>query len=203
MRQSGSQRRHSTESMPLATTGSRRKAMSAVTWHREVLIATLLRTSIKLQKHLDQRFRRLGMTAQEASVLLIAVEARRITPGGLAHSLGRDKGKVTRFIQRLVARNLIRRKVKPQDRRVAELEPTSRGRAIAPRLRVVFDEIRDDLFCGVTPGNVERVGNILIALLANLDHGTSRKRGRKKRTAMRAESTRYAQSAETNCNPAV
>jgi DNA-binding MarR family transcriptional regulator len=162
--------------------------MSAVTWYREVLIATLLRTSIKLQNHLDQRFRPLGMTAQEASVLLTAVEARRITPGGLAHCLGRDKGKVTRFIQRLVARNLMRRRVKAQDRRVAELEPTSRGRAIAPRLRVVFDEIRDDLFREVRTESVERVGDVLIAMLANMDNGMPRRKEKREQLAVPAES---------------
>ena len=217
MRQSGCQRTHSTESLSLATTGSRRKAMSAAAWHREVLIAKLLRTSIKLQNHMDRRFRLWGMTVQEASVLLTAVEARRITPGGLAHTLGRDKGKVTRFIQRLVERNLMRRMVKAQDRRVAELEPTNRGRALAPRLRVVFDEIRDDLFRGVMPGNVERVGNILIALLANVDSGMPRRKGKRGQPEVPSESGSSkldsnaharenfegARSANTACNPVV
>lgn len=193
------------------------KAVGATRWYQEVLIATLLRTSIKLQNHMDRRFRRWGMTAQEASVLLTAVEARRITPGGLAHALGRDKGKVTRFIQRLVARNLMRRKVKARDRRVAELEPTSRGRALAPRLRVVFDEIRDGLFRDVTPGNVERVGNILIALVANLDSGVPRRKGKREQPEVPAESgsskldsnaharenSEGARSAKTACNPVV
>jgi DNA-binding MarR family transcriptional regulator len=171
-------------------------------WHREMLIATLFRTSIKLQSHMDRRFRRWGMTAQEASVLLRIVEARRITPGDLAHSLGRDKGKVTRFIQRLVARNLIRRKVKPQDRRSAELEPTSRGRALASRLRVVFDENRDDLFREVPAERVEQVAEILIALLANLECGAPRRRGRKKRTGREAKSKPYARNLQTICNTA-
>jgi DNA-binding MarR family transcriptional regulator len=191
--------------------------MSVVTWHREVLIATLLRTSIKLQNHMDRRFRRWGMTAQEASVLLRIVEARRITPGGLAHSLGRDKGKITRFIQRLVARNLIRRKVKSQDRRVAELEITSRGRAIAPRLRLVFDEIRDDLFREVRTESVERVGDVLIALLANMDNGVPRRKEKREQpevpaksgssklgsSARERENSKSARSANIACNPVV
>ena len=176
--------------------------MSAETWHREVLIATLLRTAIKLQNRMDLRFRRWRITAQEASVLLRTVEARRITPGGLAKSLGRDKGKVTRFIQRLVARNLIRRKVKAQDRRVAELEPTSRGRAISSRLKFVFDQLRDDLFRGVPAEEVEQVGNILLALLSNLDRGP-RQRRKSKGTALRAEPVQSARPVEMAGNPAM
>ena len=145
-------------------------------WYQELLIGTLFRTSIKLQSYIDRRFQPFAMTAQEASVLLTCVDARRITPGGLAHILGRDKSKVTRFLQRLVARNLMRRKPKVQDRRFSELEPTSQGRAIASRLRLVFDEIRDDLFQGIPGKEVERVGDILTALIENIQiHGATEK----------------------------
>ena len=163
------QRRGHRESPSSVKIAARRNALPAPAWHRELLAAAILRTSIKLQNHMDRLFRAWGMTAQEASVLLRIVEARRTTPGRLAHSLARDKGKVSRFIQRLVARNLIRRNVKGQDRRVAELEPTSRGRAVASRLKLVFDELHNDLFRAIPAESVEQVGNILIALLANID----------------------------------
>lgn len=165
------QRRGHRESPSSVKIAARRKALPAAAWHRELLVAAMLRTSIKLQTHMDRLFRARGMTDQEASVLLRIVEARRITPGALAHSLGRDKGKVTRFIQCLAACNLIRRKVKAQDRRVAQLEPTSRGRARASQLKVVFDELRDDLFRGVSTEREKQVADILLALLSNLNRG--------------------------------
>lgn len=184
--------RHSGKRVPFAKarTGTRKiaraqpaldKAAGATRWYQEMLIAAVLRTSIKLQNTMDRRFRRLGMTAQEAAVLVRTVEARSITPGGLAHTLARDKGKVSRFIQRLVARNLIRRKVRPRDRRVAELEATSRGRAVASRLKLVFDQLRDDLFRAISAESVEQVGDILTALLANMDNGVPRRKGREQR----------------------
>src|ERR1700687_2550580 len=79
------------------------KGMSAPEWRKDLLISWLFRTSIKVQTALDRRFLRLGMTLQEASVLLRCVQAGKVTPGRLAAVLGRDKGKITRFIDRLEA----------------------------------------------------------------------------------------------------
>ena len=72
------------------------KPLKAQEWRKDLLISWLFQTCIRLQTSLDRRFLRLGMTLQEASVLLRCAEAKRITPGQLATALGRDKGKITR-----------------------------------------------------------------------------------------------------------
>src|SRR6267378_4290281 len=79
------------------------KRLSAPEWRKDLLVSWLFRTCIRLQTSLDRRFLKFGMTLQEASVLLCCVEDRRTTPGQLAIALGRDKGKITRFIDRLEA----------------------------------------------------------------------------------------------------
>jgi DNA-binding MarR family transcriptional regulator len=136
---------------------------------REDLVSAMFRACIKVQTQMDRRFRRFRMTAQEASVLIKCVEMREISPGTLAQLLGRDKGKVTQFVQRLVARNLLKRETKAEDRRVAQITPTSRGRALAPQLKATFEEIREYLFLGIPVDDVERAGNLLAAMLANAD----------------------------------
>jgi hypothetical protein len=90
--------------------------VGAQDWYKDLLLSTLFRTCIKLQTQMDRRFRKARMTAQEAAVLVHCVASRQTSPGALAHVMGRDKGKVTRFIQRLVARGLLKREVKLQDR---------------------------------------------------------------------------------------
>src|SRR6266480_3223839 len=83
------------------------KPLRGQEWRRDLLTSWLFQTCIRLQTSLDRRFLRFGMTVQEASVLLRCVEARRITPGQLAVALGRDKGKVTRFVHRLESSRLL------------------------------------------------------------------------------------------------
>lgn len=86
-------------------------------WRKDLLTSWLFQTCIKLQTSLDRRFLRFGMTVQEANVLLRCVEARTVTPGKLAIALGRDKGKITRFVDRLESSRLLTRDIDQRDRR--------------------------------------------------------------------------------------
>jgi DNA-binding MarR family transcriptional regulator len=164
------------KSLPTPTIGTQN-------WYQDILLSTLFRACIKLQTKMDQRFRKTRMTAQQAAVLVHCVDSRLTSPGALATAIGRDKGMVTRFIQRLVARGLLKREAKPQDRRVAQLRPTSRGRAMAPQLKLAFTEIRERLFKGILAKDIERVGKLLTIMLTNMDRngfGSVRKRSRQK-----------------------
>jgi hypothetical protein len=62
------------------------------------------RTSQRLQTVLDRCFLTLGTTAQEAAVLLCCANADGISGRGLADALDKDKGRITRYVDRLVAR---------------------------------------------------------------------------------------------------
>jgi DNA-binding MarR family transcriptional regulator len=117
-------------------------------WRKDLLMSWLFQTCIRLQTSLDRRFLRFGMTVQEASVLLRCVEARNITAGRLAVGLGRDKGMITRFINRLQLSRLLARDIDPRDRRFSVLKPTTKGKQVARDLTTVFDQIRKELFLG-------------------------------------------------------
>jgi DNA-binding MarR family transcriptional regulator len=161
------------------------KALSAQEWHKDLLVSWLFQTCIRLQKSLDCRFLRFGMTAQEASVLVRCVEARRITPGQLAIALGRDKGKITRFIDRLESSGLVTRDIDPRNRCFSILKPTAKGNRVARDLAPVFDSIRKELFEGILERDVLRLGKMLPRLNKNAVHIGSRhdgdpERGRKR-----------------------
>jgi DNA-binding MarR family transcriptional regulator len=110
------------------------------------------------------------MTVQEASVLLRCVEARRITPGRLAIALGRDKGKITRFVDRLESSRLLTRDIDPRDRRFSTLKPTAKGKQVARGLASVFNSIRKELFVGILESDVLRLGKMLPQLHKNAVH---------------------------------
>src|SRR3984893_9143857 len=143
------------------------KPLRGQEWRRDLLTSWLFQTCIKLQISLDRRFLRFGMTVQEASVLLRCVEARRITPGQLAIALGRDKGKITRFVDRLESSRLLTRDIDRRDRRLSILKPTARGQQVARALASVFDSIRKELFVGILESDVLRLGKMLPQLHKN------------------------------------
>jgi DNA-binding MarR family transcriptional regulator len=156
--------------------GGLSKPLSGQEWRKDLLMSWLFQTCIKLQMSLDRRFLRFGMTVQEASVLLRCVEARSITPGQLAVGLGRDKGMITRFINRLEQSGLLARDINQRDRRFADLKPTAKGKRTARDLAVVFYEVRKELFVGISESDVQRLSNMLARLHKNaVDIGSQQK----------------------------
>lgn len=83
--------------------------------------------------------RRLGLTTQQA-LLLCLVGHGRPSLGELAGSLGCDKTNVTGLVDRLERRELLRREIEPQDRRVSRVILTEQGHAIGAQLRTAFAE---------------------------------------------------------------
>lgn len=152
--------------VPISRSGLSRQLQSHK-WRKDLLISWLFQTCIRLQTSLDRRFLRFGMTVQEASVLLRCVEARNTTPGQLAVALGRDKGMITRFIDRLESSRLILRHVNPRDRRFSVIRPTAKGKQLARDLAYVFDEIRKELFVGLLESDVRRSSKMLAQLHKN------------------------------------
>jgi DNA-binding MarR family transcriptional regulator len=135
----------------------------------EFSVSLLFRTSIRLQKTLDRCFLRFGMTAQEAAVLIRCVEAGAISARRLADAMNRDKGKITRFVDRLEAGNFISRKSDPRDHRSMVIKATNRGRRVASRLKVTFEQVRNQFFAGVLTRDIDQLGSILAQVYANAD----------------------------------
>ena len=143
------------------------KQLRSLEWRKDVLMSWLFQTCIRLQTSLDRRFLRFGMTVQEASVLLRCVEARSVTPVQLAVGLGRDKGMITRFINRLEDSRFIVRHVNSRDRRFSILKPTAKGKQTARDLARLFDEIRKELFVGMLESEVGELSRMMARLHKN------------------------------------
>ena len=169
--------------MPKPGTYSR-KSLSSKEWHKELLLSWLFQTCFKLQASLDRRFLNFGMTFQEAVVLMRCVEAVEIVPGRLALILARDKSKITRFVDRLEAAELVKRLINPRDRRYSVIKATPKGKRLAERIASTFERIRRELFVSVLDCDIERLSKVLPQLHRNaLRIGTKRSvsEGRQKR----------------------
>jgi DNA-binding MarR family transcriptional regulator len=134
---------------------------------REKFLSALFQTCFALQAALDRRFLRFGVTFQEAAVLLRCVETGGITPGRLATALARDKGKITRFIDRLVARGFVVRDLNSRDRRFTLIKPTREGKLAARRLAVLFEIVRKELFANISDASLRLAAKTLPKLQRN------------------------------------
>jgi DNA-binding MarR family transcriptional regulator len=150
-----------------ASTKTETKTSSLREWRGEDLISLLIRTSIKLQTTFDRRFAEFGITAQEAAVLVRCVEAGEISAGKLAQAMGRDKGKITRFVSRLEASRFLTRTSNPKDHRLLIIKATRRGTRMAPRLRTIFEELREQFFNAILTQDIDQMGAVLSQLYEN------------------------------------
>lgn len=148
---------------------SERKYAGVREWQAELSISRLFRTSIRLQTAFDRCFGQFGMTAQEAAVLLHCAEEGETSAGRLAKAMGRDKGKITRFLDRLQASGFVSRRNDPRDRRLLIIKATGKGRRAAPQLKARFEEVRSQFFAGVLNIDIDKLESVLSQLHANAE----------------------------------
>lgn len=133
----------------------------------KAVISQLLRASIGLQKALDRCFAPTGLTSQEAAVVVHCAESKNLSAGKLAQVMGRDKGKITRFVDRLEGRGFVRRVANSRDHRRLIIRPTVRGQRVVPELKRTFEQIREEILAGVQSEDLIRLGLVLTALHEN------------------------------------
>ena len=146
-----------------------RKYLGVREWQAELSISRLFRTSIRLQTAFDRCFSQFGMTAQEAAVVVHCAEEGEISAGRLAQAMGRDKGKITRFVDRLEVSGFLTRKNDPGDHRLLIIKATSRGRRVAPQLKMRFEDVRNQFFEGILNIDIGRLEAVLSQLHANAE----------------------------------
>jgi DNA-binding MarR family transcriptional regulator len=109
----------------------------------------------------------LGLTAQQAALLLHASRDSR-TPSQLKQQLGTDTAGMTRLLDRLADKGLLRRVQHPGDRRSIIIELTADGQALVPRLPPIFGRANKQLFHGFTTDEITLMTGMLTRMSANL-----------------------------------
>jgi DNA-binding MarR family transcriptional regulator len=146
-----------------------RRYLGVREWQAKVSLSRLFRTSTRLQTAFDRSFSQYGMTAQEAAVLVHCAEEGGISAGKLAAAVGRDKGKITRSVDRLKRNGFLIRKNNPRDHRLQIISATNKGRRLTPYLKIRFEEVRAQFFEGVQNADMGRLEDLLSQLQANAE----------------------------------
>jgi DNA-binding MarR family transcriptional regulator len=123
--------------------------------------------SRELRTALDARLAPLGITAQQAALLLRAAR-QETSPNQLAQVLGTDTAGMTRLLDRLEGKGLISRRRHPDDRRSIVIELTGEGRALIPRLGPVFGRVTRQLLSGFPAADAHQLTEMLQRMLSNL-----------------------------------
>jgi DNA-binding MarR family transcriptional regulator len=92
-----------------------------------------------------------GVTVAEWVVLREAFDQGVTAPSLLARSTGLTRGAISKLVDRLVQKGLMKRVEAEQDRRFQEVSLTPSGRALVPKLAALADRNDADFFSQLSP----------------------------------------------------
>jgi DNA-binding MarR family transcriptional regulator len=90
----------------------------------------------------------------------------------LCKGISYDAGAMTRMIDRLEEKGLLRRSRDPGDRRLVNLELTEKGSAALPRMRDVSMKVLNRFLQGFTKAEARQLEGFLTRMLENAPRGT-------------------------------
>jgi DNA-binding MarR family transcriptional regulator len=122
--------------------------------------------SLMLSK-LDGELQPFGITGMQYATLKCLADGSAETSSDLCRLLHYDAGSMTRLVDRLEEKELIRRERSQDDRRVVSLRVTSAGRALLPRLLDSAASVAQRMLTGFTALEVNHLQNFLGRMIEN------------------------------------
>ncbi|HUH93731.1 MAG TPA: MarR family transcriptional regulator [Casimicrobiaceae bacterium] len=126
----------------------------------------LSRVKMKLFDALEAELEPLGITAAQY-VILVNLASGVDSASGLCRSVSYDPGAMTRMIDRLEKKRLVKRVPCAEDRRIVRLALTDEGRAVYPQLVEKAAGVLNDRLRGFEPEEVKQLERLLERMVTN------------------------------------
>ena len=110
-----------------------------------------------------------GVSSAQAAILIYIAHGRGNRAADIARDYSYDTGSMTRMIDRLVKKGLLRRVRDSEDRRAMLLELTAKGRKLTERLPEVAARALNGLLKGFSRGELDQLKGLLGRMLANAE----------------------------------
>ncbi|MEY4575553.1 MAG: hypothetical protein RL701_256 [Pseudomonadota bacterium] len=122
-----------------------------------------------VSNHVSGRFQGLveeqGVSLSEWVALRQLYGAGRVSPAKLIDSLGMTKGAISKVLDRLETKALVRRVSDPSDGRAQFVELTRAGRTLVPRLARIADENDRHFFGKLAPATRDALVQTLLTIV--------------------------------------
>jgi len=127
----------------------------------------MARARASLLAGLDAELAPFGLNAMQYAVLKHLADGNARTAADLCRHMYYDTGSMTRILDRLEEKGLLRRERCQDDRRVVFLRVAAAGRAQLPRLRAVGGRVLDEHLAGFNGAEVETLKTYLGRMIEN------------------------------------
>ena len=116
---------------------------------------------------LDAELERFGLNGMQFGVLKHLAEGAAHTAADLCRRMHYDTGSMTRILDRLEAKGLVRRERGREDRRLVLLRLAPGGRVLLPRLLAVAARVLEGHLAGFSAAEIEALKNYLGRMIDN------------------------------------
>jgi DNA-binding MarR family transcriptional regulator len=131
------------------------------------LIRMVNRLRAELIDALDRELSPFDISAAQLIVLASVANTEADCASGLCKSISYDPGAMTRMIDRLQQKGLVRRVPRLEDRRATSLELTAAGRALYPQLLAAKETVQAQFLRGFAADEVRVLEKLLSRMLQN------------------------------------
>jgi DNA-binding MarR family transcriptional regulator len=131
------------------------------------IIRLIHRLRVELIDALDRELAPYDISAPQLIVLSSVANSEADSAAALCKSISYDPGAMTRMIDRLEQKGLIRRVPNPDDRRATNLEITVAGKALYPQLLAAKETVQAQFLRGFSETDVRTLESLLNRVLEN------------------------------------
>ena len=125
------------------------------------------RVRVEIIDALDRELAPFDITAPQLFVLSSVANGEADSAASLCKSISYDPGAMTRMIDRLQQKGLVRRIPHPEDRRAMNLELTVAGKALYPQLLAAKDAVAAQFLRGFDKDEQKQLEGFLLRMIAN------------------------------------
>jgi DNA-binding MarR family transcriptional regulator len=134
---------------------------------RHGILRIINRVRVEIIDALDRELSTFDISAPQLFVLSSVANGESESAAGLCKTISYDPGAMTRMIDRLQQKGLVRRVPHPEDRRAMNLELTVAGKALFPQLVAVKDRVQAQFLRGFSEEDAKHLESLLQRMLAN------------------------------------
>jgi DNA-binding MarR family transcriptional regulator len=134
---------------------------------RHGLLKLVNRLRVEMIDALERKLASFDISAPQLIVLSSLASGEGGSAAALCKSISYDPGAMTRMIDRLEQKGLIRRVRDTEDRRLTNLQMTDEGKALYPQLLAAKDEVQAQFLRGFSKEEMQMLEGLLNRMVAN------------------------------------
>ncbi|MBN1209763.1 MAG: winged helix-turn-helix transcriptional regulator [Myxococcaceae bacterium] len=142
------------------------------------LILEIHRATHRIGLFLEAAEPPLDVSQGEAHLLAWLLEAGDSPMSALHAAFAHKRSTLTSYVDRLEAKKLVRRELRPEDRRSFQVCLTAAGRALAARVHRHLEALEAAVLGKVGARDVEGFAKVLAALISASEHAAPKARGK-------------------------